>query len=252
MQFLPCLSHDLDGFDQMPHAAKLLYLVAQICEVDSLSDLARRAGIGERTAFRMSRLLRKHKWFKVERRGRNSVPIPVLPPAEDERRARLFKTCYEVSQYKGEFILRGLADATLLLEGKVDNARPDFLKSPLSGENLEYDIFSPATLDAWELQGFQHSGPTDAFPSKEKAKQQQANDLMKVGRSVENGIRLVVMTYKDLSLDGMLKSLPSHLPKRPIDRMSRYIRAIEKLATNYRQWAARTEEALKARQDSEE
>ncbi|HHV79248.1 MAG TPA: hypothetical protein GXX40_06510 [Firmicutes bacterium] len=39
----------------------------------------------------------------------------------------------------------------------------------------------------------------------------------RVGRSLENGVTLVVMTYKDLSLYGTLKNLPAHLPKRPID-----------------------------------
>lgn len=251
MQFLPYLSQDMDGFDEIPPAGKVLYLMAQVREYESLSDLARAAGMVERTALRLARLLRKHKWLKLERRGRTAIPIPILPRGEDERRARLLRTCYDVAQYKGEFILRTLVEATLFLEAKVYNARPKFLKNPVSGEKLEYDIFSPATMDAWELQGFQHFGPTDVFPSKEKAKQQQANDFIKLGRSVVSGVNVAVMTYKDLSLDGVLKSLPKELPRRPVDRSSRYIRALEKIASNYRQWAAGVEEELKARQEAE-
>ncbi|HHV79662.1 MAG TPA: hypothetical protein GXX40_08680 [Firmicutes bacterium] len=250
MQFLPYLSPDLDGFSKMPHAAKLLYLVAQICEVESLADLARRAGVSERTAIRMNKLLCKHKWFRTERRGNKVVPIPVLPRAEDERRARIFRACYEVSPFKGEFIMGSLLNATLFLEDKVDNARPDFLKNPVTGENLEYDVFSPTTKSAWEFQGFQHFGPTEVFPSKEKAKQQQANDLIKLGRSVENGVTLVVMTYKDLSLDGILKNLPAHLRKKPIDRTSRYIRTIENVAADYRRWAARIEGEMQGKSEA--
>jgi len=244
LQFLPYLSPDLDGFSKMPYAAKLLYLVAQMYEVESLADLAERAGVSERTAIRMNKLLCKHNWFRAERRGNKVIPIPVLPQAEDERRARIIRACYEVSPFKGEFIMGSLLNATLFLEDKVDNARPDFLKNPMTGENLEYDVFSPTTKSAWEFQGFQHFGPTEAFPSKEKARQQQANDLIKLGRTVENGVTLVVLTYTDLSLDGVLRKLPSYLPKRPLDRTSRYIRAIENIAADYRRWAARTEREM--------
>lgn len=251
LQFLPYLSSDLDGFNKMPAAAKLMYLVAQICEVNSLADLARRAGISERTAVRMNKLLCRHKWFRAERRGRKIVPIPILPPAEDERRARVFRVCYEAAPFKGEFIMGSLLNATLFLEDKMDNARPEFLKNPVTGENLEYDIFSPTTRNAWEFQGFQHFGPTEAFPSKEKAKQQQLNDLIKIGRSMENRVTLVVMTYKDLSIDGILKRLPHHLPKRPIDRMSKYVRTMESVAADYRRWAARTEAETQVKSEAE-
>ena len=252
MQFLPYLSPDMDGFDEVPPAGKLLYLMAQIRPIGSLSSLARQAGLGARNAFRLARLLKKHGWLKTERRGNLSIPIPVIPQAEDERRARLLQMGYDVAQYKGEFILRTCQVATIILEGVVYNARPVFLKHPVTEEKLEYDIFNPETSDAWELHGFQHFGPSEIQPSKEKAKQQQANDLIKIGRSVMNNVNITVMTYKDLSLDGILKKMPSHLPRRPVDRSSRYMRTLERLASNYRQWAARTEKKLKARKQAEE
>lgn len=83
----------------MPPAAKLLYLTAQTCEVESLADLARKAGLGESTASRMFRLLRKHKWFKPEHRGHRIIPIPVLPPSEDARRTRILLARYKVTPY---------------------------------------------------------------------------------------------------------------------------------------------------------
>ena len=251
MQSLPYLSPDMDGFNEIPPAGKLLYLMAQIRPIGSLSSLARQAGIGVRNAFRLARLMKKYGWMRTERRGHLSIPIAVIPQAEDERRARLLQMGYDVAQYKGEFILRTCQGATIILEGVVYNARPGFLKHPVTEEKLEYDIFNPETSDAWELHGFQHFGPSEIQPSKEKAKQQQANDLIKIGRSVVNGVNITVMTYKDLSLDGVLKKMPKHLPRRPVDRSSRYIRSLERLASNYRQWAAKTEKKLEAKQQAE-
>ncbi len=236
----------------MPYAAKLLYFAAQTFEVTSLTDLARRAGVSKRTAARMYKLMREHHWLKTERRGRRLVPIPVLSPAEDERRAEVWKACYEASPFKGQFLMKGLGDVAAFLEETVENARPDFLDSPLTGENLEYDIFDPVTMEATEFDGFQHFGPTALFPSKEKAKQQQANDMFKVARSLEHGVNLVRLTYRDLSLDGVLKKLSPSYARRPVDRASKYVRAVEQTAAKYRRWAAKTEAQIKARLEKEE
>ncbi|MGE5580155.1 MAG: hypothetical protein ACM3WU_08950 [Bacillota bacterium] len=252
MLFEPYLSPDMDGFAQIPPSGKLLYVMAQARPAGSLSDLARCSGIDERNAFHLAVLLRKHKWMKMERRGNRSIPIPIIPRPEDQRRARLLQKCYEVSQYKGEFLLRAFQDVAIVTEGAVYNARPEFLKHPVTEEKLELDIFCPETQDAWELHGFQHFGPTKIQPSKDKAKEQQANDLIKLGRSLMNGVHVEVMTYKDLSLDGVLKRMPEHLPRRPIDRSSVYVRTLERLATSYRQWAARTEAELRAQQAEED
>lgn len=227
----------------MPPAAKLLYVMAQMCEVQSLADLARKAGLEERTASRMIGLLKKHKWFKPEHRGHRIVPVPVLPPSEDARRTRILLVRYEVTPHKGEFLLKEFHDVTLFADDKVDNARPDFLESPLTGENLEYDRYYPVLRYASEYNGLQHYGPTEAFPSQEKADRQQANDLMKIGLSQQNGVRLVVFTYEDLSLAGVLAKLPQDLPGRPVDRSSRYVRTLERLAAEHRKWAAGVEAA---------
>lgn len=245
--FEPYLSPDMDGFQEIPSSGKLLYLLAQSRPAGSLSDLARCAGIGRRNAFQLAGLLKKHSWMKMERQGNKSIPIPIIPPAEDQRRARLLQKCYEVSQYKGEFLLRSFQDVVIIPEGTVYNARPEFLKHPITEEKLELDIFCPETQDAWELHGFQHFGPSKIQPSEEKAKEQQANDLIKLGHSVMNGVHVEVMTYRDLSLDGVLKKMPKHLPRRPIDRASVYVKTLERLAASYRRWAGRTEAQLRAK-----
>lgn len=252
MQFLPYLSPDMAGFREMPATGKLLYLMAQVRPTGSLSDLARQAGLGERSAFKLASLLKKHHWLRTERRGHKCIPIPIIPKAEDERRARLLRECYAVSQYKGEFLLTAIQEATTFMEGAVHNARPKFLEHPVTGERLELDVFTPETRDAWELHGFQHFGPSEIQPSKEKARLQQANDLVKLGASVMNNVNVAVMTYRDLSLDGVLKKMPEYLPRKPVDRASRFIQTLERLALGYRRWAARTEARLRAQRAAEE
>lgn len=250
MRFPPYLSPDMDGFDELPASAKTLYLLVQAKPYRSLAQLRQDVGVSEETIRRLIRALRKHKWVKLVRAGRNAVPIPVIPRNEDQRRAALLQACYKACQYKGEFQLREILDACAFMEGALYNARPGFLTSPLSDEKLEYDVFNPVTMDAWELHGFQHFGPTDVFSSPEKARLQQANDLIKLGRSMNEGVNVVVLTYKDLSIDGILKTLPAGVPRRPIDRSSRYIRTLERLASDYRQWAAGTEKKLLAKRQA--
>jgi len=217
-----------------------------------LLSLAEKVGLSERSAYRTVKLLKQHNWARVEKQGSTSVLIPIMPQAEDERRTKVLKDCIAVAQYRGEFILGAILSTGIIMEGRVDHARPAFLKSPLSEGKLEYDVFSPVTMDALELNGFQHSGPTETQPSVKKAREQEANDLMKIGRSAENGVNLLVLTYKDLSLDGVLRKLPGHLPRRPIDRKSKYVRTLESIAGNYREWCSRKETALIAKRKERE
>ncbi len=247
MRFAPYLSKDMEGFKDIPVPGRLLYVSAQVRPARSLADLAEVAGIGERTAYRVAKLLTKHGWFRMEHKGHHSLPVPIMPLAEDERRAQELRACYELAHYKGEFLLWALLDAVAFMDGAVHNARPDFLVHPVSGEKLEYDVFNPETMDAWELQGFQHFGPTDKFPSDEKARQQQANDFIKLGQSLVAGVNVIVLTYKDLSIDGILKTLPDRIARRPLDRTSKFLRALEKMATGYRRWAAATDRELKSK-----
>lgn len=247
LRFSPYLSPDMDGFHELPASAKTLYLLVQARPYRSLTHLRQDVGVSEETMLRLVRALKKHKWIRLERAGRNAIPIPVIPRSEDQRRTALLQARYEVCQYKGEFLLREFLDACAFLDGALYNARPAFLTTPLSDQKLEYDVLNPETMDAWELHGFQHFGPSEMFASPEKARLQQANDLIKLGRSMTHGINVVVLTYKNLSMDGILKTLPEGVPRRPVDRSSRYIRTLERLATGYRQWAAATEKSLRAK-----
>lgn len=235
----------------MPAEAKLLYLVAQTSEVRSLADLARKAGVPVRTTFTMVGLLKRHKWIRTERRGHKVVPIPLIPRSEDERRAKILLARYRVSPFKGEFLLKEFHDLTVFADDKVDNARPAFLKSPLTGENLEYDRYQPASGYAAEFNGPQHYGPTALYASKEKADLQKANDLMKVGISHKRQIRLAVFTYNDLSLAGVLAKLPEDLPRRQVDRSSKYVRALERLSAEYRDSAEKAEAEAAAKAEGE-
>lgn len=97
----------------------------------------------------------------------------------------------------------------------------------------------PAQKVAFKFNGPQHPRPTAANPDVEEQKQQRARDLMKMGHGREQGIKVVTLTYADLSLQGMLAKIPEEMPRRVVDPASKYTRALEALAAGYRKWAAK-------------
>jgi len=58
---------------------------------------------------------------------------------------------------------------------------------------------------AFEFQGEQHFRPTEAYPDEDAQLRQQLRDDQKVGVCLRNGIRLVEITFEDLTLKGTLK-----------------------------------------------
>jgi hypothetical protein len=85
-----------------------------------------------------------------------------------------------------------------------------------------------------EFHGPQHFGTTNAYPDVEEFKKTQARDLMKKAICVDHGVKLVVVTYKDLSPKGILRRIPKTLATAFVDFDGRYMKRVEELCTSYR------------------
>lgn len=78
-----------------------------------------------------------------------------------------------------------------------DKERPDFLKNPVTGENLELDLYNRDLKLAIEYNGAQHY-KYNAFMhknSKERFYNQQYRDILKKDMCDKSGIQLVVVPY---------------------------------------------------------
>jgi len=75
--------------------------------------------------------------------------------------------------------------------------RPDFLKNPVTGENLELDLFNEELQLGIEYNGAQHYN-YNAFMhknSRDKFQNQQYRDLIKQDLCKKNEIKLVIVPY---------------------------------------------------------
>ena len=76
------------------------------------------------------------------------------------------------------------------------NIRPNFLKNPKTGRNLELDMFDPITKIAIEYNGEQHYHFVPKFNSnKQDVESQKERDILKRKLCEENGIILITVPY---------------------------------------------------------
>ncbi|NPV52571.1 MAG: hypothetical protein HPY71_03500 [Firmicutes bacterium] len=122
----------------------------------------------------------------------------------------------------------------LLVDDKdyEDNARPDFLKNPLTEQNLEYDRYYRRGV-AFEFNGPQHYGPTERYPNKRGARERRARDLVKKALSIENGVQLVIVHSQDLTPANMVAKIGNLLPLREFDPNDPYGTALHKASRAY-------------------
>jgi DNA-binding MarR family transcriptional regulator len=86
----------------------------------------------------------------------------------------------------------------------------------------------------FEFHGPQHFGTTNAYPDVEEFRKTQARDLMKKAICADHGVKLVVVTYKDLSPRGILRRIPKTLATAFVDFDGKYMKRVEELCTSYR------------------
>ena len=229
--FLPLM-----GSRELPVVAKPLYVVAEAMQPRSVSELARLAGVERNAASAACGELVRAGWMRLVKSGKTVMPIAVVPPALQTEQIANLRKALAMAQHKGEFLMKRWLDLTIDSDDYVDNARPDFLSNPASGEALEFDRYYMEGV-AFEFNGPQHYGPTTAYPDERVFKETRMRDLLKAGLSHEQGVVLVTMTAQDLSLEGVLKKVPGRLRRAYVDRESPYVKALERVSADYRRKA---------------
>lgn len=74
--------------------------------------------------------------------------------------------------------------------------RPDFLKNPETGRNLELDVYDPITKVAIEYNGQNHYDFVERFHNDmDDVNRQKKRDLIKINKCVEAGVKLIIVPY---------------------------------------------------------
>jgi len=110
------------------------------------------------------------------------------PPSNPPRSSPGFES-------RGEQICRAHMESRFGVPFK--KARPDFLKNPVTGENLELDVFNEDLCIGVEYNGKQHYHFNSHFhqSSTDRFQNQQYRDLIKKQLCQENGVTLIIVPY---------------------------------------------------------
>ena len=112
---------------------------------------------------------------------------------------------------KGEQECRDILE--LIFGGKFPTKRPNFLKNPETGRNLELDCYNEELKLALEYNGKQHYVYPNAFhKSKQDFMQQLRRDRYKKLRCDQEGVFLITVPYNVPNIrDHILKHIPHTL-----------------------------------------
>lgn len=107
------------------------------------------------------------------------------------RRQQLSANCSS----KGEEMCKSFVE--FYFQKPFTKTRPDFLKNPVTGENLELDLYNPELKLAIEYNGSQHYHYNSFMHknSRDKFQNQQYRDLIKKDLCAKANITLVVVPY---------------------------------------------------------
>lgn len=96
---------------------------------------------------------------------------------------------------KGEQLCKTFAE--FYFQKPFEKTRPDFLKNPVTGENLELDLYNAELKIAIEYNGSQHYNYNSFMHknSRDKFQNQQYRDLIKKDLCDKQGITLIIVPY---------------------------------------------------------
>ena len=107
----------------------------------------------------------------------------------------LLKRLWKITKdSKGEIECRRFLET--IFQVPFPKARPDFLRNPVTSQNLELDCFNPTLRLGVEYNGQQHYNYTSFFHrNKDAATNQKYRDELKRRMCEENGITLIEVPY---------------------------------------------------------
>lgn len=231
----------------LSHTDKSVYLSIYMLRPKSIADAARDFHLSRTTITRACKNLVSKGWLIFSKQGRTKVPIPTAPARVQALVSQRLESRYNLANYKGEFLCKQYLTLLVSQRDYVDNARPDFLVFPMSGEPLEIDRYYPEEKVGVEFNGLQHYQPTEKYPEEEEFKHRRTRDVFKMGACFEQGVELVVITARDLSLERMRARIPSRLGKNEVDPNDGIVRCLERLSKQYSLQSERIEKKMNAR-----
>jgi hypothetical protein len=179
-------------------------------------------------------------WLTITQTNRKSpLCFELRNPVSAQLRARISRVRRRVkrAQHRGEALLREFLTLLVNLDDYEENASPDHLLNPYSGELLELDRYYPTAGVAVEFNGAQHYEETDLATFEETAKQ-VGRDAMKAFICKARGIELAIIHPEDLTLKAIDQKLPGRLPRRDLEALQPLVAALEELASDYRERTA--------------
>lgn len=207
------------------------FTYAALSHLTGSSDEALRRAVAELVA---------KDWLAITQANRKSpVCFTLRDPVAAGLRARISAIRRKVrgAQHRGQALLCEFLNATVALDECKDNASPDFLLNPYTGELMELDRYYPAIAVAFEFNGDQHYEETNLSTFEDTVKQ-VGRDAMKAFICKARGIQLVTIHPEDLTLKAVEQKIPECLPRRDPKAMQPLIAALEELGSEYRQRTA--------------
>lgn len=175
------------------------------------------------------------KWIRLSQKNRlNPIHFTLGSPelARSREEASAADRRLKRAKHSGEAIMQEYLSMLIDSDQFTDNARPGFLINPITNERLELDRFYPPAEVAFEFHGAQHDRATGKY-SQAQVEAQRLRDLIKAGICVYQGIRLVIVRAKDLSVHRMIKKIGQGMPLKDLTGQEPLIDLLEEASTVY-------------------
>lgn len=179
--------------------------------------------------------LAETSWAKLLARKRRIDPIRCRLGDADEAWKWAAQQRLEKADFKGERLMREWLILIVRSAG-IDEAAPDFLRNPETGELLRLDRAYLEKGIAFEFNGPQHYRATEKY-GKETVAAQRRRDAFKRQACKRQNIKLIVVHAEDLSLEGMLSKVGDTLPLRDLRGFQETIDYLEACSRRYREAA---------------
>ncbi len=213
--------------------AKSLYMQLQMLKPRSIREFASRIGVHRTVVSRLVASLVEKEWIIIKHLDNSHLMIPTLPKRIQKTKLDYIRECIRMSPRVGEFKMKLRFEQIIDVSPWIDNVRPWFLQSSMSGEFLEYDRYCFHAKIAGEFQGRQHFETTSDFPDPKKLANTKARDSLKEQLSRKHNVMLITITSEDLTLKNMLKKIPKSVPIKLIDMDGMYAGGLEELCLQY-------------------
>lgn len=213
-----------------------LYLHVRHQPLAPISEHARDLGVAPVTVRQsVGRLVEQgwvYRWKQPGKRG--PLIIPWMPPhIEMDVVADMALVRTEVGNY-GEWLMKAVLDLGVHDRDYHDNARPQWLTSPLTGSRLELDRWYRRATVAFEFQGPQHSQIGDRYVrTAEQLQQRMVIDQVKRDRCQEYGVRLIEVAGHELSFEHILGAAEGRLSLVPLRDHSPLVRELSGMLWEY-------------------